>query len=127
MRNNIEYKVNDQATGIVVSIKNYGVFLSFDGAYVGLLHISEISNNFVNDINKYFAIGDKVLVSIKKVDSKSKFLSVSVKDLPSELNKFKDINPSKKITSYLKEIDFSKLEKSLPNMIEEELKKENLK
>ena len=87
---NSNYKVNDIVKGIVVSIKNYGVFLSFDKAYIGLLHISEISSNFVNDINKY-----------------------------------KDIKPSKKITSYLKDIDFSKLEKALPNMIKVELEKES--
>lgn len=127
METNADYKVNDITTGIVVSIKNYGVFLSFEKAYIGLLHISEISNNFVNDINKYFALGDKVEVIVKKVDSKTKFLSVSIKDLPNNLKKFKDINPSKKITSYLKEIDFSKLEKKLPQMIKEELEKENNK
>lgn len=127
METNVDYKVNDITTGIVVSIKNYGVFLSFEKAYIGLLHISEISNNFVNDINKYFALGDKVEIIVKKVDAKTKFLSVSIKDLPNNLKKFKDINPSKKITSYLKEIDFSKLEKKLPQMIKEELEKENNK
>lgn len=122
---NSNYKVNDIVKGIVVSIKNYGVFLSFDKAYIGLLHISEISSNFVNDINKYFHVGDVVDVLIKKVDENNKFLSVSLKDLPPSLNKYKDINPSKKITSYLKDIDFSKLEKALPNMIKVELEKES--
>ena len=122
---NSNYKVNDIVKGIVVSIKNYGVFLSFDKAYIGLLHISEISSNFVNDINKYFHVGDVVDVLIKKVDENNKFLSVSLKDLPPSLHKYKDINPSKKITSYLKDIDFSKLEKALPNMIKVELEKES--
>ena len=58
-------------------------------------------------------------------DENNKFLSVSLKDLPPSLNKYKDINPSKKITSYLKDIDFSKLEKALPNMIKVELEKES--
>ena len=84
---NSNYKVNDIVKGIVVSIKNYGVFLSFDKAYIGLLHISEISSNFVNDINKYFHVGDVVDVLIKKVDENNKFLSVSLKDLPPSLNK----------------------------------------
>ena len=61
---NSNYKVNDIVKGIVVSIKNYGVFLSFDKAYIGLLHISEISSNFVNDINKYFHVGDVVVNAI---------------------------------------------------------------
>ncbi len=111
--------------GIVTRIKKYGVFLSFDNGYVGLLHISEISTNFVNNINSYFSLGDKIKVLIKKIDQGNKFLFVSIKDLPDELNPYKEILPSKKIVSYLKDINFSKLEKALPKMIEEELERED--
>ena len=103
----------------------YYVFLSFDNGYVGLLHISEISTNFVNNINSYFSLGDKIKVLIKKIDQGNKFLFVSIKDLPDELNPYKEILPSKKIVSYLKDINFSKLEKALPKMIEEELERED--
>lgn len=121
----IKYKEKDIVEGIVTSIKKYGVFLSFDGAYNGLLHISEISNNFVNNIQKFFHCGDTIKVYVKSVDENTKFLSVSLKRLPDELNLYKEILPSKKITSYLKDIDFTKLGKTLPKMVEEELKKEN--
>ncbi|MBQ9265926.1 MAG: S1 RNA-binding domain-containing protein [Bacilli bacterium] len=120
----INFKKGDIAEGIVTSIKKYGVFLSFDGGYIGLLHISEISTNFVNNISNFFKVGDLVNVLIKDVDKNSKFLKVSIKDLPDELNEYKEILPSKKVTSYLKEIDFSKLEKSLPKMVEEEIERE---
>lgn len=109
--------------GIVTRIKKYGVFLSFDNNYVGLLHISEISSNFVNDINSYFSLGDTITVKIKSIDKENKFLLVTIKELPVELNPYKEISPSKKLTSYLKEIDFSKLEKALPTMIQKELEK----
>ena len=102
----INFKKGDIAEGIVTSIKKYGVFLSFDGGYIGLLHISEISTNFVNNISNFFKVGDLVNVLIKDVDKNSKFLKVSIKDLPDELNEYKEILPSKKVTSYLKEIDF---------------------
>lgn len=126
MNFDIAYKTNEKTEGIVTSIKNYGVFLSFDGGYSGLLHISQISSNFVNDISKYFNLGDVVTVVIKKVDIKTKFLTVSTKDLPEEENAYSNINPSKKITSYLKDISFEKLQKALPNMIIEELEREKL-
>lgn len=122
----VTFKKGDIIEGIIIKIVKYGAFLSFDGGYFGLLHISEISSNFVNDINSYFTIGDKVKVLIKNVNKEDKFLSVSIKELPIEFNPYKDIVPSKKITTYLKEIDFSKLEKALPKMIEIELEKENL-
>ena len=119
-----KYQEKDIVEGIITSVKKYGVFLSFDGAYSGLLHISEISNNFVNNIQKHFHCGDVIKVYVKSVDENTKFLSVSLKRLPEELNVYKEISPSKKITSYLRDIDFKKLGKSLPKMIEEELNRE---
>lgn len=123
-KSNIIFKEKDIIEGIVISIKKYGVFLSFDDNYVGLLHISEISHNYVNNIEKYFYIGDKVKVMIKKIDTSTKFLEVSLKLLPSDLNPYNKILPSKKVLSYIKDIDFTKLEKALPNLIKEELKRE---
>ncbi|MBR1581504.1 MAG: S1 RNA-binding domain-containing protein [Bacilli bacterium] len=125
MEVNSNYKVNDVVEGIVTKIKKYGAFLSFDYGYVGLLHISEISYNFVNNIDAYFKVGDKITVLINEINPDNKFLSVSIKRLPNELNPYKEILPSKRITSYLKDVDFSKLEKALPKMIEKELKKES--
>jgi len=119
-----KFNENEIIEGIITSIKHYGVFLSFEYNYTGLLHISEISKNFVNDINKYFSKGDKILVLVKTINDERKFLTVSLKDLPDDKNKFLNINPSKKITSYIKDIDFSKLKKSLPYMINKELKRE---
>ena len=125
MFKSINFKEGDITEGIVTSIKKYGVFLSFEGGYIGLLHISEISTNFVNNISNFFKIGDLVTVLIKEIDKTSKFLKVSIKDLPDELNEYKEILPSKKVTSYLKEIDLNKLEKALPKMVEEEIEREN--
>lgn len=118
------YKEGDVIEGVVTSVKKYGVFLSFPSYYTGLLHISDISNNFINDISMIFYIGDKVLVYVKEIDEETKFLKLSVKLLPDELNPYREILPFKKITSYLGDINFSKLNKALPKMIKEELKRE---
>jgi len=120
----IIFKQGDLAEGIVTSIKKYGVFLSFSSYYSGLIHISDISNDFINDIRMLFEIGDKVLVYIKEVDEHTKFLKLSIKLLPDELNPYKEMLPIKKITSYLRDIDFSKLNKALPKLIKEELERE---
>lgn len=122
---NNPYKEGDIIEGIITSIKKYGAFLSFENGYIGLLHISEISTNFVNNIYSYFDVGDKITVTVKRIDEKTKFLNVSIKDLPSEFNPYQDILPSKKITSYLREIDFTKLNKSLAKMIADELERES--
>jgi len=118
-----DYKVGDVVDGIVTSIKKYGAFLSFENCFIGLLHISEISSHFINNIFNYVHVGDKIKVVVKKVDSVNKYLSVSVKDLPKVDQTFVN-NETSKDTVYLQEVDFTKLEKSLPNMVEKELQKE---
>ncbi len=121
MNFNVVFNEDDIVEGIVTRIVKYGAFLSFEGGYFGLLHISEISTNYVNDIHAYFHVGDKINVLVKSVDKKNKYLTVSLKDLPDDQNPFLDILPSRKITSYLKGIDFTKLEKSLSQMVAIEL------
>lgn len=120
----MEFKEGEIIEGVVLSIKKYGTFLSFENNYVGLLHISEISTKFVSNIYDYFKIGDKISVIIKTIDLKNKKLGVTLKGLPNSLNPYKQKEESKKITRYIKEIDFKKIEKNLPNMIKEELERE---
>ena len=73
MYQSIIYKDGDITKGIVTSIKKYGAFLSFEGGYIGLLHISEISTNFVNNIHTFFKIGDTITVLVKSIDKDTKF------------------------------------------------------
>lgn len=119
-----ELQVNDIVLGIVTNIKKYGAFLSFENGYIGLLHISEISDSFINDITNYIHVGDKIEVSIKSIDAETKFLKVSIRNLPDEKNPFLNFTPSKKVTNYSKFVDFTKLDKSLNKMIEIELERE---
>ena len=46
-----KYKVGSTVTGNVTGIEKYGAFVSLDDYYSGLIHISEISDGFVKDIN----------------------------------------------------------------------------
>ena len=80
-----EIEVGKIIDGIVTSIKKYGVFLSFEDGYVGLLHISEISGKYISNIFNCFQIGDTIKVVVKTVDKDTKYLSVSMKDLPRNL------------------------------------------
>lgn len=115
----IPYSVGDVILGIVTSIKKYGVFLSFDNNYAGILHISEISSKYVSNIHKLFKIGDKVTTIILDVDENTKFLKVSLKAF--EVNEAKQ----KKSRNLEDEISFDKLQKSLSSMIEKELERES--
>lgn len=73
-------KIESPLQGEVVSIKEFGIFVSIDGVE-GLVHSSEISHkNFVNPANLY-KIGDNVLVKILEYNEEKSKLSLSIKAL----------------------------------------------
>jgi len=65
-------------TGRVTSLQDYGVFVQVDD-YVGLIHISEISDRFVRDVRDYLAVGDVVDLKVIEIDESEKKLRLSYK------------------------------------------------
>ncbi len=64
--------------GKVSRIMPFGVFISLPEDKVGLLHISEASTTYIEDINEHFKIGDIVKTKVIKIDDSGK-ISLSVK------------------------------------------------
>ena len=58
------FKEGDIAVGKVTGIKEYGIFVSFDSENSGLVHISEVSNCFINNLNDYAKVGDYITVKV---------------------------------------------------------------
>lgn len=65
--------------GIVTNVTNFGAFVDIGVHQDGLVHISELSNSFVNDAQKVVSPGDKVTVKIKAVDVEKKQMSLTMK------------------------------------------------
>ena len=107
-----KYQVGDTVKGVVSGLENYGIFMSFDDDYTGLIHISEISDHFVSDITQYATIGDIIPCYILEVDDEEKKIKGSLK--VTEFGKEKDAK-----------IDhgFGPLKKQRPIWMETELKK----
>ena len=84
-----KYKVNDIVEGLVTGITEYGIFVSLDEYYSGLIHISEISDNFVRDINNYVKIGETIKVKIIEVDNDECHVKLSIKNINYRINKKK--------------------------------------
>lgn len=118
----MNYQVGDLIIGKVASVKPYALFLSFDEDVKGLLHISELSDAYIKDIEKYGSVGDEIKVKILSIDDNNGFLRVSYKRVPEEERYSTHVNESR---IYLDEgeKDFSILEKNLPIWIKETLKK----
>lgn len=71
-------KVGDSVKGIVTGVVDFGVFVNVDGIE-GLVHISEISWERVNDPNEYVKTGDTIEAKIIAIDKDR--LSLSIKQL----------------------------------------------
>ena len=80
----MNYKVGQFVVGKVYNVKPYALFMSFEDGATGLLHISEISDSFVRDIEKYGSVGDEIKVKILSIDKENGFLRVSYKQVPPE-------------------------------------------
>lgn len=63
--------------GKVVNITNFGAFVEVEGK-TGLVHISEVSDTFVKNVNDHLKENDMVKVKVISVDDNGK-ISLSIK------------------------------------------------
>lgn len=64
--------------GIVTGITNFGAFVTLTDGQVGLVHISEVADTYVKDVNDYLKQNDRVKVKVINVDPKGK-VGLSIK------------------------------------------------
>lgn len=117
-----KYKIGDIIKCQVTGIENYGIFVNVDVNYSGLIHISEITYNFVRNINDYANIGDFIYCEVIEIDDFTRKMKLSIKDLD-----YKNSGNLKKIVE--SERGFKPLEEMLPKWTREkvdELKNENI-
>jgi small subunit ribosomal protein S1 len=86
-----ELKVGDVVEGVVTGVIDFGAFVNVDGIE-GLVHISEISWERVEDPRKYIKVGEKIKAKIIAIDKDR--LSLSIKQMSddpwlSEVREFK--------------------------------------
>lgn len=79
------YNIDDIVDGYISRVKDYGVFVILDSNSSGLIHISNISNNFVECIYNEFKVGDKVKVKVDNIDMQKK---ISLKLVEKEKNAY---------------------------------------
>jgi len=68
--------------GIVTNVTAFGAFVDIGVHQDGLVHISELSNNFIKDPSHIVKVQQKVTVSVLEVDLKRNRISLSMKSAP---------------------------------------------
>jgi polyribonucleotide nucleotidyltransferase len=64
--------------GVVVSVMPYGAFVDIKPGVSGLVHVSEMADEYIKDVNKVVSEGDKVKVKLIGIDKEGK-LKLSMK------------------------------------------------
>lgn len=65
-------EVGTVLSGIVTGITSFGAFVELETGETGLVHISEVADAYVKDINDHLKLREKVVVKIINIDSKGK-------------------------------------------------------
>lgn len=71
-------EVGTKLEGKVTGITHFGAFVDLSGGVTGLVHISEIADNYVKDVNDHLKISDVVTVKVINVDKDGK-IGLSIK------------------------------------------------
>ena len=66
----MQVEVGAVVEGTVTGITKFGAFVSLPDGKSGLVHISEIANTYVSDVNEFLKLGDKVKVRVLAVTRK---------------------------------------------------------
>ena len=76
-----EIEVGEVYLGTVVNIQSFGAFINLTPGKDGLLHISRMDKKRVNKVEDVMNLGDKVLVRVIEIDSKTGKISLDRKGL----------------------------------------------
>ena len=77
----MKYNKDEIIYGTVTGMTSYGIFVNLDEYYRGMIHISEISEDFVSDINKYVNIGETIKTRVLSSDDDTYHVNLSIKNL----------------------------------------------
>ena len=99
--------VGDLLSGTVEHIAPYGAFIRLESGQKAMVHISELSHNFVKKVEDVLTVAEKVTAKVIKIDEKGR-IDLSIKALqvrePQRPVK-REEDFEKKLTTFLKASD----------------------
>lgn len=115
-----KYEIGQIIEGTIINIRPFGAIMIFQSGEKGLLHISQIANTFIRNINRYLKIGKTYRVKVIGIEDDG-FLKVSMLQISEEeKQEMKLHNIKEPVDSEY--IDFTALKEKLPGWIEGEKK-----
>lgn len=74
----MDFKVGDIVEGKITTITSFGVFADIGDGKSGMVHISEVARNYVNDIKEHVKVNDIIKMKILSIGEDGK-ISLSIK------------------------------------------------
>jgi S1 RNA binding domain protein len=71
-------EVGSKLEGKVTGITHFGAFIELPDGVTGLVHISEVADNYVKDVNEFLKVNDMVTVKVINVEKDGK-IGLSIK------------------------------------------------
>jgi len=76
-----DLKTGQEYTGTVTRLENYGAFVNIGAEREGLVHISELSHNYVKNPSEVLSVGDEVQVQVLGFSRRKRRIDLSIKNL----------------------------------------------
>lgn len=116
------FRIGQIIEGKVTGIQNYGVFVQIGDDTQGLVHISECKHGFIQNLDGFVKIGEKIKVRIIDIDEYTGKISLSIRALH-KMNTPPFPARNRKIPKRrLPKIGFKTLDQAMPKKIQIALK-----
>lgn len=66
--------------GKVIRVKPFGAIVQLENGAQGLVHISQVANGFVKDINDHVKVDDTVKVKVISIDEENNKIALSIRE-----------------------------------------------
>lgn len=80
-----ELRAGQVYSGTVKRLERFGAFVDIGVTRDGLVHVSEITSDYIQDPKEYLKVGDEVQVKVLKVDRGRRRIELSIKALEEHL------------------------------------------
>ncbi len=90
----MQFEVGTVLEGKVCGIAAFGAFVELPDGKSGLVHISEVSSRYVNDINEHLKEGQTVVVKV--ISTEKGKISLSIKQVEKEQKEDKPVHRKEK-------------------------------
>ncbi len=98
--------IGDVLSGTVEHIAPYGAFVRLDNGQKAMIHISELSHNFVKKVEDVLTLSQQVSAKVIKIDDKGRIdLSIKALQVREQKPVRREEDFEKKLTSFMKHSD----------------------